>query len=325
VSGSQPPADAGTSNLIPRPLVSIVIPTYNREAYLPEAIESVLSQSYPPIELIVVDDGSTDGTREVLARYAGRCRCEFRTNQGQSSSVNHGWAIARGDILGYLGDDDCLRPGAVQTLVDALMSDPGAVMAYGDYSLIDGASRVIRQVAVMPRPYVEMVCDLRVTPGPGALQWRHALVAAGPWDPGLRLTPDLDFYLRLGLLGRFVHVPGELAALRVHESSASFRRADPRTTNEPLRVAAKFFARGDLPPEVRAVERRATAYAALMVARGHMRAHRVDDAVSSLRGAFAADWSVLCSWYGFRLLLSGLINRAFYRVVSRRPSRQAPQ
>jgi glycosyltransferase involved in cell wall biosynthesis len=327
VTGSRAPLDAVTSNItgVRRPLVSIVIPTYNRAAYLPEAIESVLSQSYQPIELIVVDDGSTDDTRAVLARYADRCRCECRTNQGQSSSLNHGWQIARGDILGYLGDDDCLRPGAVQKLVDALMSDAGAVMAYGDYSLIDGASRVIRQVVLIQRPYVEMVRDLRVTPGPGALQWRDALVAAGPWDPGLRLTPDLDFYLRLGLRGRFVHVPGELAAFRVHETSASFRRADPHITGEPLRVASNFFARPDLPPEVRAVERRATAYAALMVARGHMRAHRFDDAVSGLRRAFAADWTVLCSWYGFRLLLSGLVNRGFYRAVSRRPAREAPQ
>jgi glycosyltransferase involved in cell wall biosynthesis len=330
VIGSPAPADAGTSNITSntgarRPLVSIVIPTYNRAAYLPEAIDSVLSQSYQPIEVIVVDDGSTDDTRAVLARYADRCRCEFRANQGQSSAVNYGWQIARGDILGFLGDDDCLRPGAIEKLVHALMSDDGAVMAYGDYSLIDGASRVIRQVIMKPRPYVEMVRDLRVTPGPGALQRRGALFAAGPWDPALRLVPDLDFYLRLGLRGRFVHVPGELAAFRVHETSTSFRRAEPRITAEPLRVASNFFARPDLPPEVRAVERRATAYAALMVARGHMRAHRFDDAMSGLRQAYAADWTVLCSWYGFRLMLSGLVNRAFYRVVSRRASREAPR
>lgn len=324
MSAFSAPADAGTSNSTSarRPLVSIVIPTHNRAPYLPEAIESVLSQSYQPIEVIVVDDGSTDDTRAVMERYASRCRCEWRTNQGQSAAVNYGWQIARGEILGYLGDDDCLRPAAIEKLVDALMSDDGAVMAYGDYALIDGASRVIRRVVLTPRPYVEMVRDLRVTPGPGALQWRHALLAAGPWDPALRLTPDLDFYLRLGLCGRFVHVPGELAAFRVHESSTSFRRAEPHITGEPLRVASNFFARPDLPREVRAVERRATAYAALMVARGHMRSHRFDHARDALRRAFAADWSVLCSWYGFRLLLSGLVNRAFYRVVSRRSSRE---
>jgi glycosyltransferase involved in cell wall biosynthesis len=312
------PTMAGT-----RPLVSIVIPTYNRAAYLAEAIESVLSQSYQPLELIVVDDGSTDGTRAVLARYADRCRGESRANQGQSSVLNYAWGIARGDILGYLGDDDCLRPGAVEQLVRALMADDGAVMVYGDYALIDGSSRIIRRVALKPRPYVEMVRDLRVTPGPGALHRREALFAAGPWDPGLRLTPDLDFYLRLGLLGRFVHVPGELAGFRVHETSASFRAAHPRVVDEPLRVASTFFARADLPPEVRAVERSATAYAALMVARGHLRAYRLDDAVDGLRRAIASDWRVLCSWYGFRLMLSGLVNRAFYRTLARRPSREA--
>lgn len=306
-----------------RPLVSIVIPTYNRAAYLPEAIESVLSQDYSPIELIVVDDGSTDDTQAVLARYAERCRCERRANQGQSAALNHGWQLARGEILGYLGDDDCLRPGAVTVLVRALLADPGAVMAYGDYSLIDPSSCTIRQVLFRPRPYVEMVRDLRVMPGPGALQRRTALFAAGPWDPGLRLAPDLDFYLRLGLQGRFVHVPGELAAFRVHESSATFRPADPRVVDEPLRVAQRFFARTDLPSEVRAVERSALAYAALMLARGHMRAHRYDAAMENLRLAIRWRARVLCSWYGCRLLLSGLVNRAFYRALWHRPSREA--
>ena len=266
-----------------RPLVSIVIPTYNRAAYLGEAIESVLAQDYAPIELIVIDDGSTDDTQAVLKRYAGRCLCEVQENQGQSRTLNRGWQLARGEIVGYLGDDDCLRPGAVAALVRALMADRDAVMAYGDYSLIDSASRVIRQIVFRPRPYVEMVRDLRVMPGPGALHRRAALMAAGPWDPEFRLTPDLDFYLRLGLLGRFVHVPGELAAFRVHESSATFRPADPQVVEEPLRVARRFFARGDLPPEIRAAERSASAYAALMLARGHMRAHRFGAAARSLR------------------------------------------
>jgi glycosyltransferase involved in cell wall biosynthesis len=305
------------------PLVSIVIPTYNRAAYLGEAIESVLAQDYAPIELIVIDDGSTDDTQAVLERYAGRCRCEVQENQGQSRTLNRGWQLARGEILGYLGDDDCLRPGAVAALVRALMADRDAVMAYGDYSLIDSASRIIRQIVFRPRPYVEMVRDLRVMPGPGALHRRAALMAAGPWDPEFRLTPDLDFYLRLGLLGRFVHIPGELAAFRIHERSATFRPADPQVVEEPWRVARRFFARGDLPPEIRAAERSASAYAALMLARGHMRAHRFGAAARSLRLAVRSEWRVLYQWYGVRLMLSGVVNRAFYRTLSRRPSWKA--
>jgi glycosyltransferase involved in cell wall biosynthesis len=305
------------------PLVSIVIPTYNRAAYLGEAIESVLAQDYAPLELIVIDDGSTDDTQAVLRRYAGRCRCETQENLGQSKTLNRGWQLARGEILGFLGDDDCLRPGAVTALVRALIADPSAVMAYGDYSLIDAASRITRQIVFRPRPYVEMVRDLRVVPGPGALQWRSATMAAGLWDPELRLTPDLDFYLRLGLLGRFVHVPGEKAAFRVHESSMTFRPGDPHVVEEPLRIARRFFARGDLPPEIRAAERSASAYAALMLARGHMRAHRLSAAARGLRLAMSSEWRVLYQWYAFRLMLSGIVNRAFYRALSLRLSWKA--
>jgi glycosyltransferase involved in cell wall biosynthesis len=306
-----------------RPLVSIVIPTYNRAAYLGEAIDSVLAQDYTPIELIVIDDGSTDDTPAVLSRYAGRCRSEAQQNQGQSRTLNRGWQLARGEILGFLGDDDCLRPGAVTALVHALIADRGAVMAYGDYSLIDSTSRVARQIVLQPRPYVEMVRDLRVMPGPGALQWRAAVMAAGPWDPEFRVAPDLDFYLRLGLLGRFVHVPRELAAFRVHESSATFRSADPHAVKEPLRVVRRFFARDDLPPEIRAAEPSACAYAALMLARGHLREHRFGAAAHSLRLAVSSEWRVFCEWYAFRLILSGVVNRAFYRTLSRLSSRKA--
>jgi glycosyltransferase involved in cell wall biosynthesis len=306
-----------------RPLVSIVIPTYNRSAYLGEAIESVLAQDYPQIELIVIDDGSTDDTAAVLSRYADRCRCEAQRNQGQARTLNRGWQLARGEILGFLGDDDCLRPGAVTALVRALIEDRDAVLAYGDYSLIDSESRVARRIVFHPRPYVQMVRDLRVMPGPGALQWRAAVMVAGPWDPEFRLVPDLDFYLRLGLLGRFVHVPRELAAFRVHEGSTTFRQADSDVVDEPLRVIRRFFARADLPPEIRAAERSASAYAALMLARGHMRAHRWGAAAHSLRLAVRSEWRVLYEWYAFRLILSGVVNRAFYRTLSRLTWRRA--
>jgi glycosyltransferase involved in cell wall biosynthesis len=314
---SPPPASS--------PLVSIVIPTHNRAAYLAEAIDSVLTQDYAPLELIVVDDGSTDDTQAVLARYAGRCRSEHQENQGQSAAVNRGWQLARGEIIGYLGDDDSLRPGAVATLVRALAADAGAIMAYGDYSLIDPDSRVIRRVVMRDRRYADMVRDLRVTPGPGALHRREAVFAAGLWDPDLRLTPDMDFYLRLGLLGRFIHVPQDLACFRVHETSASFRAADPRVVDEPLRVARRFFARADLPPDVRGAERSALAYAALTIARGHLRAQRFPEAVEQLRVAWRYRARVFATWYGLRLLVSGFVGRAVYRALRRRPARETPR
>src|SRR6185503_111739 len=97
------------------PLVSIVIPAYNLGHYVGATIDSVLAQDYPRVELIVIDDGSKDDTREVLARYTGRMRWESQPNAGQVAAMNRGWGMASGEILSWIGADDLLLPDAVST------------------------------------------------------------------------------------------------------------------------------------------------------------------------------------------------------------------
>ena len=88
------------------PLVSIVTPTYNQAQYLAETIDSVLEQDYPNVEYIVLDDGSTDDTSSVLERYNGLIRHERHANMGQARTLNCGWAMTNGQIIGYLSSDD---------------------------------------------------------------------------------------------------------------------------------------------------------------------------------------------------------------------------
>jgi glycosyltransferase involved in cell wall biosynthesis len=88
------------------PLVSIVVPAYNHADYLKECIESILAQDYPRVELIVLNDGSTDMTPAILLAYGDRFRWENQANMGQSATLNKGWAMASGDILAYLSADD---------------------------------------------------------------------------------------------------------------------------------------------------------------------------------------------------------------------------
>src|SRR6185436_16378340 len=123
------------------PLVSIVTPTYNQAEFLAATLDSMLGQDYPNIEYIVLDDGSTDNTPEVLARYNGRVNWERQANMGQSRTLNKAWAQARGEYLGYLSSDDLLLPHAISTLVKTLQSQPDAVVAYCDFDLIDGNGR----------------------------------------------------------------------------------------------------------------------------------------------------------------------------------------
>ncbi|MDB5409673.1 MAG: hypothetical protein JWL84_4585 [Rhodospirillales bacterium] len=102
---------------MPQPFVSIVIDNYNYARFVAAAIDSALAQSYRKTEVIVVDDGSTDGSREVIEAYGDRLRAIFQANQGQSGAFNTGWASCRGDIVLFLDSDDLLHPDAVTEIV----------------------------------------------------------------------------------------------------------------------------------------------------------------------------------------------------------------
>jgi len=99
------------------PLVTVVTPVYNREDYLEEVILSVLGQDYPNIEFIVLDDGSTDGTLQVIWKYRERLRWESHANMGQTRTVNKGFSMAKGEIVGVVNSDDPLLPGAIREIV----------------------------------------------------------------------------------------------------------------------------------------------------------------------------------------------------------------
>src|SRR5262245_50097394 len=101
-------------------LVSIIIPCYNAERFLVETLESALTQSYPYTEIIVVDDGSSDGTRELIRAYADRVRADFGPNCGPCAARNRGTAVARGEFIQYLDADDLLAPDAIARRVVAL-------------------------------------------------------------------------------------------------------------------------------------------------------------------------------------------------------------
>lgn len=111
-------------SMLAQPLVTLVTPTYNQARYLQTTLESVLGQSYPNIEYIVINDGSTDHTESVLRRYDGRLSWSTQSNQGQAATLNAGWDAARGKYIGYLSSDDLLSPEAVARLVDVLKPIP---------------------------------------------------------------------------------------------------------------------------------------------------------------------------------------------------------
>jgi len=296
------------------PLVSIVIPAYNQAGYLAQAIDSVLAQDYPRIELIVIDDGSTDDTQAVLAAYAGRFNFESHANMGQAGTLNKGWGMSKGEILSYLAADDFLLPGAVRTSVEKLIADPGIVLTYCDYNLVDSQSRVLRRKRALEFNYRDLAVGIICQPGPGVFFRRDAFARAGFWDELLRQTPDYEYWLRLGLEGAFLRIPTVLAAYRVHEQSQSFVPVNPSRAEEMVNVISAHFRRDRLPPEIARAEPEAMSNAHIISARLHLSSSRYLAALKHMKRAFALHPSTYLHLRTWRMIATGLFKRIVYRL-----------
>lgn len=257
-----------------QPWVSIVVPAYNHAHFLPHALDSLLAQDYPNLEVIVLDDGSTDETPQVLQRYEDRLHCERQPNMGQAATLNRGWTMARGEVLGYLSADDVLDPAAVSTLVTVLHNEPETVLVYPDYRLVDAHHETIKIVRAPEFDYRTVLATWECPPGPGALFRRRAAESVGFWDTDLKLAPDYAFWLRLGLQGTCRRVPQVLAGFRVHEASQTFGAVPPEGSEEYVRVTKAYYARQEVPQDAQEVRAKALSSAYLMSSRSHLRSAR---------------------------------------------------
>jgi len=296
------------------PLVSIVIPTYNCSLYLEEAIESVLQQDYPKIELIVLNDGSTDKTEAILQKYTGRLHWETHSNIGQAMTLNRGWQMSKGEMLGYLSADDALLPNAVSTSVNYLSEHQDIAVTYCDYRLIDTNSRVVRQIRAPEFDYRDLVVKFVCQPGPGAFFRRHLFEYAGGWDGHFKQIPDYDFWIRAGLYGDFLRIPRVLASFRIHEESQSFARSDEFKAEESIRVMNKYYALPNLSTDIIAAKNEAMSNATIAAARLHARAGRYRKFLVKLWNALCLYPKNLIKGHVLRMILGGLFGRVRYKI-----------
>ena len=299
------------------PLVSVVIPTYNLGRYLGATIDSILAQDYRRVELIVIDDGSTDNTRDILASYGDRLRWQAQPNSGQVAALNRGWRLSRGEILSWIGADDLLLPNAVSTSVKWLAERPDVVLTYCDFNLIDSNSLVIRHHRTPDFSYYDMVVRVICPPGPGAFFRRAAFEATGRWDDSLRVMLDYDYWLRLGLQGPFVRIPEVLALYRIHAGQETFSTMDARKSAEPVRVVTRLFETHVLPPEVVKARDRALSNAHLVSAQLNFRGGRYRLGLASLRTSFSLWPGNFLARRTFRMAANVLFNRSAYKVMWR--------
>ncbi len=218
------------------PLVSIVTPSYNQAAYLEETLRSVLDQDYPNIEYILIDGGSTDGSRAIIERYAARLAWWVsEADRGQTDAINKGLARAHGEILAWLNSDDTYLPGAVTQAVAYLQAHPEAGMVYGDANLIDEAGVVIGKFPARQTDYRRLRRGYVHIPQQATF-FRAALWhQVGPLDPNFYFAMDYDLWVRLARQAPLHYFPSLWANFRLHEAGKSVI-SDDRCWPEMLRV-----------------------------------------------------------------------------------------
>ncbi|MBV9469406.1 MAG: glycosyltransferase family 2 protein [Abitibacteriaceae bacterium] len=207
-----------------QPLVSIVLPTYNRAERLPRALRHCLQQTYSHLEVIVVDDGSKDDTPQVVAQFQkedARVRYVRQDNQGLPAALNTGFRESRGEYLTWTSDDNWYHAEAIAIMARALEQRPTVSFVYCDYKAVDGAGNLLRPVPLAePEVLMRENCV-----GACFLYRRRVYEQIGDYDCNLFLAEDYDYWLRVRQHFQMVHIPDVCPySYGWHEDSLTERR-----------------------------------------------------------------------------------------------------
>ncbi|MBC7900782.1 MAG: glycosyltransferase [Saprospiraceae bacterium] len=238
------------------PFVTVVTPAYNQADFLRDTIESVLSQDYPNIEYVVLDDGSTDDTPKILAEYGDKFVWESQKNMGQTPTINKGWAMTKGEIVTWLNSDDTFYDsGSVREAVEYLMENPDVGIVFGDSMFTEADGTEIEPTRpVVDFTFEKMVrkCENSISQ-PSAFIRRDVVRKAGELDPKFYYFMDWDFWMRAGIYFKIEHVDAIWSTYRLHADSKTVAQAK-RAAPELDYLYKKFFSRDDIPAELRAIE-----------------------------------------------------------------------
>jgi glycosyltransferase involved in cell wall biosynthesis len=201
--------------------ISIIIPTYNYGRFLRDAIDSVLAQTYRPMEIIVVDDGSTDDTPQILAEYGERIRVIHQDNRGVGAARNTGIAAANGDYLAFLDSDDIMKPQLLEHEIARFIADPGLGLVHCAVELVDRDEKLLSlsrngMEGWVATELLRLDREVITAPGSSIMVPKRVAEEIGGYDETLQPSEDWDFCYRLAIRYRIGYVREPLLKYRLH-------------------------------------------------------------------------------------------------------------
>jgi glycosyltransferase involved in cell wall biosynthesis len=210
--------------------ISVIIPAHNYARYVAEAIDSALAQTYPVLEVIVVDDGSTDGTPGVLAAYENRIRVIRQTNQGVSAARNSGISAARGEYVAFLDADDLWQPMKLEAQMARFDADPSLGMVHCGAESFDADGRTIHfwRDGMQGRVAINILRlePVIAAPGSNMIVPRRVAEEIGGFDARMIGSEDWDFSYRVAARYEIGFTPEPLVRYRIHDSGAHWNIAE---------------------------------------------------------------------------------------------------
>ena len=221
------------------PLVTVITPSYNQAEFLEDTIQSVLRQDYPNLEYMIVDGGSTDGSVEIIRKYADKLAWWVsEKDSGQAEAINKGFTRASGELVAWLNSDDLFQPGMISTSVEAFQAHPEAGLVYGDVLSIDGAGKPINLMTFAPYTLKDLMA-FKFISQPGMMMRRAILNQAGFLDESYHYLLDHELWLRMARLAGMVYLPRQQAVARFHAAAKNLSQT-AKYGGEALRLAAQM-------------------------------------------------------------------------------------
>lgn len=234
------------------PKITVITPTYNRSKFIKETIESVLAQDYQDFEYLILDDGSTDETKDVIEPFLKdkRVKYLYHQNQGEAETVNWGWQLAKGEYFTQVNSDDLIAPQLFSDMLKVLEKDKNYVVAYTDFDFIDGKGKRVKKELAKDWNFLEALRTFECyAAAPGTFIRKSAFKN---WqkirDKRFNYISDIVMYWNMALIEDFIHIPKILASWRQHPEGISSTRY--KALKEVMVWFREFFGKKNLEPQI---------------------------------------------------------------------------